>query len=89
MLGIPLPDWATRKPSGPKPGKAIMAAFRADNPETFYEATMRKVAEHTSRLPANHHAGQGPSLAARIAALKDRERSSGHYHEDVDPLTLP
>jgi hypothetical protein len=53
MLGIPLPEWAMRKPTGPKPGKAIMAAFRADNPETLHEATMRKVREHTARLPDN------------------------------------
>ena len=56
MLDIPLPDWAQRKPTGPKPGRAIMAAFRADNPETLYEATMRKSAEHTARLPASSNA---------------------------------
>jgi hypothetical protein len=51
MLGIELPDWAKRKPTGPKPGKAIIAAYRADNPETLHEATMRKVADHQARLP--------------------------------------
>jgi len=29
-LSIPLPDYAMRKPTGPKPGKAIAAAFAAD-----------------------------------------------------------
>lgn len=52
MLGIPLPDWAKRKPTGPKPGKAIMAAFREDNPESLHQATIRKSAEHAARLPA-------------------------------------
>ena len=51
MLGIPLPEWAERKPTGRKPGRAIMAAYRADNPETLHEATMRKSREAASRLP--------------------------------------
>jgi hypothetical protein len=51
MLGIPLPEWAQRKPTGPKPGKAIAAAYRADNPESLFEATMRKAGEHKARLP--------------------------------------
>lgn len=51
MLGIPLPEWAERKPSGPKPGRAIAAAFRVDNPETLYEATLRRSQEFAARLP--------------------------------------
>jgi len=51
MLCIPLPEWAERKPTGRKPGRSIAAAYRADNPETLHEATMRKAAEHTARLP--------------------------------------
>lgn len=51
MLGIPLPEWAERKPTGRKPGRSIAAAYRADNPETLHEATMRKVAEHKARIP--------------------------------------
>jgi hypothetical protein len=51
MLGIPLPAWAERKPTGRKPGRSIAAAYRADNPETLHEATMRRVAEHKARLP--------------------------------------
>ena len=50
MLGIELPQWAQRKPTGPKPGKAIMAAYRADHPETLHQATMRKSQEHASKL---------------------------------------
>lgn len=61
MLGIPLPDWAQRKPTGPKPGHRIMAAYRADNPETLAEATMRKSREAASRLPSNPE--QAPAQA--------------------------
>ncbi len=46
MLGIALPDWAERRPPGPKPGRAIMDAYRRDNPETLHEATMRKSRGH-------------------------------------------
>ena len=60
MLGIPLPEWAMRKPTGPKPGNRIAAAFRADNPETLHQATMRKAAEHTARLPAKDHSNDDP-----------------------------
>lgn len=60
MLNIPLPVWAERKPSGPKPGKAIMAAYRGDHPETLHAATMRKSLEHRSRLPHGHHAYLDP-----------------------------
>jgi hypothetical protein len=51
MLGIPLPEWAKRKPTGPKPGQRIAAAYRQDNPETLHQATMRKSADHAARLP--------------------------------------
>jgi hypothetical protein len=53
MLGIPLPEWAQRKPTGPKPGHRIVAAYRADNPETLAEATIRKSREAASRLPSS------------------------------------
>jgi hypothetical protein len=86
MLGIPLPEWASRKPSGPKPGRAIMAAFRADHPETLHEATMRKVAEHTSRIPARAE-GPGVTLSERIAALKGPQQSAPRS-DDPDPLCL-
>ena len=66
MLGIPLPDWAQRKPTGPKPGKAIMAAFRADHPETLHQATMRKAQEHTARLPDKAPAYVDPLSTAPI-----------------------
>ena len=39
------------KPERRTRGKAVMAAYRADNPETLYEATMRKSQEFASRLP--------------------------------------
>jgi hypothetical protein len=68
MLGIPLPDWAERKPTGRKPGQTIAAAHRADHPETLHEATMRKSRDAASRLPTK--AQSGGSLSARIAALK-------------------
>lgn len=77
MLGIPLPDWAKRKPTGPKPGRAIAAAFRADHPETLYEATMRQ-----------YRAGarEWPTLSQRLAA---RAQSTANTHDpDADPLTL-
>ena len=90
MLDIPLPDWAQRKPTGPKPGRAIMAAFRADNPETLYEATMRKSAEHTARLPASSNPTETPrSLGDRIASLKAVEpRYSTNNDDTLDPLNL-
>ena len=68
MLGIPLPEWAQRKPTGPKPGKAIMSAYRADNPETLHQATMRKSREAAARVPTKGESGG--SLSDRIAALK-------------------
>jgi hypothetical protein len=52
LLSIPLPDWAARDISGrAAANRNAMAAFRADNPETLHQATMRKVREHTARLP--------------------------------------
>lgn len=32
LLGIPLPLWAERKPSGRKPSVAVALAYEADNP---------------------------------------------------------
>ena len=88
MLGIPLPDWAQRKPTGPKPGKAILAAYRADNPETLHEATMRKAADHKARVPANaDNPGIVPSLSERIAALK-AEQQPPAVSDDTDPLAF-
>lgn len=66
MLSIPLPEWAERKPTGRKPGRAIAAAFRSDNPETLHEATMRKVQEHTARLPEKAPACVDPLTTAPI-----------------------
>jgi hypothetical protein len=52
LLGIPLPDWAVRDISGRAAAtRNAMAAFRADNPETLHQATMRKAAEHKARVP--------------------------------------
>lgn len=66
MLGIPLPDWAQRKPSGPKPGQAIMAAYRAENPETLYDATMRKSKESASKVLSKAPAFIDPLSTAPI-----------------------
>lgn len=33
MLGIPVPDYATRKPPGRHPAKHIMAAYDGDHPK--------------------------------------------------------
>lgn len=41
-LSLPYPDYLSRKPAGRPLAKRIMAEFRRDNPETLYEATMRK-----------------------------------------------
>lgn len=66
MLGIPLPEWAQRKPSGPKPGQTIMAAYRAENPETLHEATMRKSKESASRVLAKAPAFIDPLTSTPI-----------------------
>ena len=90
-LGIPLPDWAKRKPTGPKPGRAIAAAFRADNPETLHQATMRRKMELTRQPAANPAAADAPaSLSDRLAAVKAAlPQSTTYSHDpDVDPLTL-
>ena len=90
MLDIPLPDWAQRKPTGPKPGRAIIAAYRADNPETLHDATMRKAAELTARLPAKTDSpGTPQSLRDRIAALKAGQAlHSTTRADDIDPLAF-
>jgi hypothetical protein len=77
MLGIPLPLWAERRPSGRKPSVSVALAYRADNPETLHEATMRKSREAASRLPTKSESGG--SLPDRIAALKAPA-------PDTDPL---
>ncbi len=42
LLTIPLPDWAARDISGRAAAtRNALAAYRTDNPETLYEATMR------------------------------------------------
>jgi hypothetical protein len=42
LLSIPLPDWATRDISGRAAARRnAIAAFRADNPETLHERTIR------------------------------------------------
>jgi hypothetical protein len=52
LLSIPLPSWAVRDISGRAAAtRNIMRAFRADNPETLYQATVRKSRECASRLP--------------------------------------
>lgn len=49
-LGIPLPDYAVRKPTGPKPGQRIAAAFAADardhGDHTFTASGNRRVANN-------------------------------------------
>ena len=48
LLGIPLPDWAARDISGRAAAtRNAMEAFRADNPETLHQATMRKAGKPT------------------------------------------
>lgn len=54
LLGIPLPTWAQRLPSGRKPSISVEAAYRADNPETLHQATTRRHQEHAARLPNNN-----------------------------------
>lgn len=95
MLGIPLPDWARRKPTGPKPGRAIAAAFRADNPETLYEATLRRSRERTDRLPSltdRHAKVRAIQLdAAVMPAIPATEQAySTAYPDDPDrdPLSF-
>lgn len=39
--------------------KALLAAYRADNPETLHQATIRKSQEHAARLPSHHWAALG------------------------------
>ena len=90
-LGIPLPDWAKRKPTGPKPGRAIAAAFRADHPETLYEATMRQYRSGARQWPATPASPDSPpKLSQRLAAAKAAVPQSTTYaHDpDTDPLTL-
>lgn len=89
MLGIPLPEWAMRKPTGPKPGNRIAAAYRADNPETLHQATMRKVTSHAARLPAKPESPAAPlSLGERIAALKAEQPQQSPAGDDTDPLAF-
>lgn len=33
MLGLPVPDYAHRRPRQPSPARAVLTAYRADNPE--------------------------------------------------------
>lgn len=33
LLGLPTPEYAHRRKPGATPGRAVMAAYRADNPE--------------------------------------------------------
>lgn len=50
-LDVPYPEYLKRKPAGRPLAKRIMADFRADNPETLHQATVRKSSEAASRLP--------------------------------------
>lgn len=53
LLNIPLPDWAVRGISGRAAARRnTIAAYRADNPETLHQATMRKAADHAAKVPA-------------------------------------
>lgn len=48
LLSIPLPAWAERGVSGRTADhKAVLSSYRADNPETLHQATMRKHQERT------------------------------------------
>lgn len=49
-LEIPFPNYFERRPAGRPFANRVMADFRKDNPETLYEATMRKSREHAARL---------------------------------------
>jgi hypothetical protein len=50
LLSIPLPDWATRDISGRAAARRnVIAAFRADFPETLHQRTTRLNAERTTR----------------------------------------
>ena len=42
LFNLRYPDYLNRRPAGRPLAKRIMAEFRKDNPETLYEATMRK-----------------------------------------------
>src|SRR6476661_6623502 len=89
MLGIALPDWAERRPTGRKPGRSIAAAFRADNPETLHEATMRKFADYTARFPAkNETPSPPPSISERIATLKASQAPVSACADGEDPLAF-
>ena len=48
---IPYPDYLERKPAGRPFANRVMEAYRADNPESLYEATMRKSRNCGDRLP--------------------------------------
>lgn len=54
-LEIPYPSYLERRPAGRPLAKSVMDAFRADNPETLYETTMRKRRECAARLPNRVH----------------------------------
>ena len=45
LLSIPFPNWAERDISGPGAARNMLAAYRADNPETLAQATARKLRE--------------------------------------------
>jgi hypothetical protein len=49
-LGISFPDYLNRKPAGRPAIRAVMDAYRSDNPETLHEATMRKSREAAAKL---------------------------------------
>jgi len=52
LLSIPFPGWAERDISGrAAANRNMLAAFRADNPETLHQATMRKSGHSDTRFP--------------------------------------
>ena len=52
LLSIPFPEWAERDISGrAAANRNMLATFRADNPETLHQATVRRQEEHATRLP--------------------------------------
>lgn len=84
-LGLPLPDYAARRPSGPKPGKAIAAAFAAD---AVIHGDIAYTASGNRRLGNTLPPSRFDLAAARLETISRTQRPDDSIPIDDRPAML-
>lgn len=71
MLGIPVPEYAERRPPGRPPSRAVTSAYRADNPGEPERKTVGSDPLHPRRIAAAVAKAQTKADARATRSLYD------------------